>query len=180
MAKLRKAVSYRSLERPYTRRSKYRNKAFVRSSPPIKIVRFDMGDQVKTFPLKLSLRVNQSLQIRHNAIESARMTSNRLLELSVGKNNYRFKIRMYPHHILRENPLASGAGADRMSTGMAAAFGKPIGTAAQVRKGKIIAEVETERQFLNVAKKALHRMAFKIPCTTSIDIVDQTAEKASV
>ena len=43
MAKLRKGVSYRHFERPYTRKSKFRNKSFIKSVPVCKVVRFDMG-----------------------------------------------------------------------------------------------------------------------------------------
>lgn len=132
-----------------------------------------MGDFVKKFPVILTVHSNQDLQLRHNAIESARLTSNRLLEVSVGKGNFYLKLRVYPHHVLRENPLAAGAGADRMSTGMQLSFGKPIGNAAQVRKGQVIAEVGTERQFVDIAKKALHRMAYKLPCSTTIRISGQ-------
>lgn len=132
-----------------------------------------MGDVAKKFPVILTVHSNQDLQLRHNAIESARLTSNRLLEVSVGKGNFYLKLRVYPHHVLRENPLAAGAGADRMSTGMQLSFGKPIGNAAQVRKGQVIAEVGTERQFVGIAKKALHRMAYKLPCSTTIQIKEQ-------
>ena len=50
-------------------------------------------------------------------------------------------IRIYPHHIMRENPLATGAGADRMSTGMKKSFGKTIGVAARVHKGQTLVTV---------------------------------------
>ncbi|MBR9703247.1 50S ribosomal protein L16, partial [Candidatus Woesearchaeota archaeon] len=73
-----------------------------------------------------------------------------------------------PHHILRENPLASGAGADRMSTGMKMSFGKPIGLAAQVRKGKKIIEISVDPQNVATAKLALKRAASKFPCACRI------------
>ena len=127
MARLRKFCAYRRLERPYTRVSKFREKSFIRANPNIAIVRFDMGDPTKKFQYQLDLISKDDLQIRHNALESARMTCNRLLENQVGKKSYYLKVRVYPFHILRENPLAAGAGADRMSTGMKHSFGKPIG-----------------------------------------------------
>ena len=129
MAKLRRAVAYRRLERPYTRRSKYRKKNFVRATPVNKVVRYDMGNLSKEFPSKFDLISKNNVQIRHNAIEAARLTALRLLEKKLGKNAFNMRIRIYPHHVLRENPLASGAGADRMSTGMKMSFGKPIGVA---------------------------------------------------
>ncbi|MEK6808784.1 MAG: 50S ribosomal protein L16, partial [Nanoarchaeota archaeon] len=113
MAKLRKFVAYRRIERPYTRVSKFREKSFIRTTPQIKVVMFDMGNPKKEFEYTLNLHSNALLQIRDNAIESARETANRLLEKTIGLNSYHLKVRIYPFHILRENPLATGAGADR-------------------------------------------------------------------
>src|SRR5204863_395883 len=98
-----------------------------------------------------------------NAIESARQSANRVLETALGKNGYFLRTKIYPHHILRENPLASGAGADRMSTGMAHNYGKPIGVAAQVKPGQSIFEVHTNKQHIDLAKKALKRASYKLP-----------------
>jgi len=42
MARIRKFVSYRRIERPYTRTSKYENKSYVRMSPNIKIIGFEI------------------------------------------------------------------------------------------------------------------------------------------
>src|SRR3989344_3540125 len=118
MARIRKFVAYRTLERPYTRVSKFKKKSYIKTTPHIKIVSFDMGTPQKKFPYTLKLKSKSGLQIRDNAIESARETSNRLLEKTIGLSNYHMKIHAYPFHILRENPLATGAGADRFSTGM--------------------------------------------------------------
>jgi large subunit ribosomal protein L10e len=157
MAKLRKGVSYRKLERPYTRRSKYRALNYVRANPHNLIVRYDMGDSTKKYNCKLELVSNADIQLRHNSIESARKTCNRLLETKLGKN-YAFKIKMFPHHVLRENPLASGAGADRMSTGMTMSFGKAI------------MEVACDVKDALVAKEALRRAQTKFPMRCMITI----------
>ncbi len=168
MAKLRKGCAYRRLERPYTRHSKFRAKSYVRAKPNIVIVKFDMGDPSKTFENKLILKSKDFLQIRHNALEAARQTSNRCLEKNCGKGNYHLKIKVYPHHILRENPLASGAGADRMSTGMKKSFGKIIGMAAQIKKGKTIMEVRVDKANIATAKLALKRASQKFACSCTI------------
>jgi len=109
MAKLRKGVAYRKLERPYTRISKYRQKSFIRTARNIRVVRFNMGETNRKFQYTLNLLSKSSFQLRHNAIEAARQSSNRLLEKVLGKSGYFMKIRVYPHHVLRENPLAAGA-----------------------------------------------------------------------
>ena len=168
MARLRKFAAYRKVERPYTRISKFRKKSFNRSSPNLKIVRFEMGDPRKKFNYTLELVSKTDLQIRHDAIESARQTSNRVLEKELGKMGYFMKIMIYPFHVLRENPLASGAGADRMSTGMKKSFGKAIGAAAQVRKGQKVCIVRVNKDGIETAKSALKRVSKKIPNSYSI------------
>ncbi len=173
MARLRKAVAYRRLERPYTRKSKYRKRNFVRASPQNNVVRFDMGNMEKKFNTHLDLISKEDLQIRHNAIESARLTANRALEGKLGKSGFHLKIRIFPHHILRENPLAAGAGADRMSTGMKKSFGKPISLAARVKKGKVLMTLRIDKQNLPLARTALRRSAAKMPCTCSVQITEQ-------
>lgn len=168
MAKLRKGVSYRRIERPYTRRSKYKNKMYVRSVPVSKVVRYNMGNTTRVFQHTLYLVSKSDLQIRHNALESARVVCIRILEQNLPKNAYFFQIRVYPHHILRENPLAAGAGADRMSTGMQRSFGKCIGVAAQVKKGKEIFTIKVDKQYIDVAKQALKAASYKFACATLI------------
>jgi large subunit ribosomal protein L10e len=173
MVKKRKFCAYRKLEaRPYTRVSRYRNKAYIKITPVINVVRFNMGDANGEFGYTLNLLSKIDCQIRHNALESARMTSNRLLENNLGKKGYFLRIRAYPFHIMRENPLASGAGADRMSTGMAHPFGNPIGSAARILKGKVIMEIKVNKANLELAKKAIKRAAHKLPCACQVVIVE--------
>jgi len=172
MAKLRRFTGYRELDRPYTRVSKYRKKSFIKANPNITVVRFDMGALNKKFPYTLDLISKRDIQIRHNAIESARQTSNRLLENTLGTKGYYLKVRIYPFHIIRENPLASGAGADRFSTGMSHSFGKPISSAARVKKGQILFSVSVGRQHLGTARKALERAKHKMPCSCTIQVTE--------
>ncbi len=166
MARLRKFAAYRTLERPYTRKSKYRTKNFVRAFPHNVIVRYVMGNTNRTFPIRLLLRSKTDCQVRSNALESARQVAVKHLETSVGKANFFLRLHKFPHHILRENPLASGAGADRLSTGMKMSFGKPIGLAAQVHTGDIIFEVRAENEA--VAKRALNLVRCKLPNSWAI------------
>ncbi len=177
MAKIRKGVSYRKLERPYTRRSKFKGKAFVKCGIVSKVVRYEMGEMGRAFPVTLNLIAGDSLQIRHNSIEAARQTSNRLLETTLGKTGYHMRVRVYPHHILRENPLAAGAGADRMSTGMAHSYGKPIGLAARVKRGQVIMQVDTEPQHVQLVKQALTRAKCKVACSCQIVMVQNKVAK---
>ena len=172
MAKIRKFVSYRRIEMPYTRTSKYKGKAYIKANPNIKIVGFEMGSPKKRFQYTLNLISKHDLQIRDNALESAKQTSNKLLETSLGLTAYHLKLRLYPYHVLRENPLASGAGADRFSTGMQRAFGKPYGNAAQVKKGDAIFLISVDKSNLELAKTALTRASKKLPCSCTIQVVE--------
>lgn len=133
----------------------------------MKVIKFDMGTPQKKFDLTLNLNSCKSVNVRHNAIESARMTSNRLLEKSIGKE-YHLQIRIYPFHILRENPLASGAGADRLSTGMKKSYGKSIGSAARVKEGQTLMQLRLSKDNLKLGKEALSRAAKKFPCSCKI------------
>ena len=169
MPKIRKGTAYRRLERPYTRISKFKKKSYIRTNPNIKIVRFDMGNLKKKFNSTLKLVSKEGLQVRDNSLESARMTANRVLELNLGPNGYHMKLRTYPHHVLRENPLAAGAGADRFSTGMQKAFGKPIGNAARIKKNQTVFEVNIDKSNIAFAKKALERALKKIPGSYRIE-----------
>ncbi len=163
MAKLRKFVCYRKVERPYTRFSKYTDKNYVRARPVCRVVNFTIGDTNAKFEMSVHLVAKTPLQIRDNAIEAARQACNRMLETRIGKGNYFMQTRMYPHHILRENPLASGAGADRLSTGMARPFGKPIGVAAQIWAGKSVFSVRCAKPHVDTARLALKRASHKLP-----------------
>jgi large subunit ribosomal protein L10e len=175
MAKLMKAVAWRKLERPYTRKSKYRQKAYVRSVPTNKIIKFVMGSERKEFEVRVLLKSKENIQIRHNSLEAARKTANKQLETkAVGA--YLLKVRVYPHHVLRNNPLAAGAGADRMSTGMAHSFGKAVGIAARVKEGQIVFEARVNKDKIDVAKEALNRARKKMPCSFSV-IVEPIVKK---
>jgi len=179
MAKKRKFCAYRRLERPYTRKSKFRAKSFVRSSPNSKIVRFDMGNKVKTdWEYSIILIAKGNLNLRDNAIESARQVMNKHLETKLGRDNYHLRIKAYPHHMLRENPLASGAGADRMSTGMKMSFGKVVGIAARIKTGKEVFEVKTSKANVAVARVALKKASQKLPESYSIQALKIEAAKA--
>ena len=172
MAKLRKWNAYRKVERPYTRWSKVRSKAFVKSRPGKKIIKYDMGDIIlghDQFPIHLTLVSKDLAQVRTNALEASRITGLKRLETKLGRKGFYFRIRAVPHQMIRENPLAAGAGADRLSTGMKHSFGKIIGTACQVQEGKIIYDLylpQGEEQF---GREVLKLMSKKLPIRTKVE-----------
>lgn len=171
MAKLRKWAAYRKVERPYTRWSKVRGKAFVKSRPGKKIIKYDMGDLIggrDQFPVVLKLNSKDLAQIRTNALEASRTTVLRKLEARLGRLGFYFRITIVPHQAIRENPLAAGAGADRLSTGMKHSFGKIIGTAARVEIGKTICELYVQKKDEAFGREVLKMFSKKQPVRTTV------------
>ncbi|OYT32417.1 50S ribosomal protein L16 [Candidatus Woesearchaeota archaeon] len=169
MARLRSFICYRGLKRPYTRFSKYKRKSFVKSRPHNRISRYT-GGEYQDYDHKVHLISKEAMQIRDQALESARQTMVRNIEKNMGKAGFFYQMRVYPHHILRENPLAAGAGADRLSTGMAHSFGKPIGRAAQVYNGQELLTVMTNKDKIALVKTALLKASHKLPCKCKVVI----------
>ena len=152
------ASMYRTVtQQAFTRRE------YMGGIPNLRIAQFDMGNRKAKFPITFSLIANERCQIRHNALESARITANRVLEKYLGQTNYRLRILVYPHHVLRENKQATGAGADRVSQGMRASFGKTVGTAARVKAGQKLITVDTIERNSEFVKNALRKAGIKIP-----------------
>jgi len=149
---------------PSTRRE------YMGGIPASRITQFVLGNKHADFPVQLSLIANEKCQVRHNALESARITVNRAMEKKAGAANYRVVIRIYPHNVLRENKQATGAGADRVSQGMRASYGKNVGTAAQVKPDQVIMTIETSEQNIIAAKEALRKAGMKIPSPCTINI----------
>src|SRR2546427_8719308 len=112
----------------------YTRKEYMGGIPQVRIGQWDIGDLRTKFPVKLHLVAEEQCQIRHIALEAARISANRYISKKVG-NAYHLKLRLFPHNVLRENKIATGAGADRISEGIRAAFGAPVGTAARVNPG---------------------------------------------
>ena len=173
---LRKAVAYsKKKARPYTRKSKVRGKSYIKTIPVSKIVKFKMGD-LKGFAkgkykIILNVKAKEKIQIRDNAIEAVRQFLNRFLLDKIGKDFY-FEVKIYPHHILRENKMLTGAGSDRMQTGMSQSFGKTMGRAAFVKTGQImfLVAVQTPKQEI-IARKLIKSIKARLPCKVGVEKV---------
>jgi len=152
----------------------YTRKEYMRGSPSPKITKFTMGDPTGSFEYQTLLVARKEAQIRHNALEAARVATNRLLSEKLG-NSYLLRVLPYPHIVLRENKMIFGAHADRLQDGMRAAFGKPIGTAAQVKSDQPVIMVNVNEDGLEVAKEALRRGGAKLPIPCRI-IIEKTGD----
>ncbi|MCX6666929.1 MAG: 50S ribosomal protein L16 [Euryarchaeota archaeon] len=138
--------------------------------PASRITQFIIGNKKADFPIHLSLIANERCQIRHNALESARIAANRNMEKNVGLANYLLTVKVYPHNVIRENKQATGAGADRVSMGMRMAFGKAVGTAARVQQDQVIMIIDTSEQYLLHAKDSLRKACAKVPTPCRVNI----------
>lgn len=154
----------------YTRISEKKpKKSYVKGVPVSRIERFETGDKARDFPVEVTLSVKRGCQIRDKALEAARTNTNKYLLKKLGEKNYFLKVLVYPHHVLRENPIATGAGADRYQDGMRMAFGKPIGKAARVDKNQKIIVAKVPEGMIDVAKEALNRANHKLPVPCKIE-----------
>jgi len=170
---LRKAAAYsKKYARPYTRKSRKKGKNYIKTIPQHKIVRFNMGNlnKFKKGDLKyhIKLESKENVQIRDNALEAIRQLLHKKLQKEY-PGNYYLSIRPFPHHVIRENRVLTGAGADRMQTGMQKSFGTTIGRAALVKKDQeiLLIAVPSEKSS-RFARKLLHQIKAKLPCSSKI------------
>ena len=166
---LRPGRCYHELKkRPYTRIAiRKPRKSFVKGVPASKIHQFEMGKN-KEYPLKFFLQSKENVQIRSNALEASRVTVTKHLNKNLGPDNFFFKVLVYPHHVMRENPMATGAGADRFSEGMRRSFGKPIGQTARVKINQNIFMVKAPNNAEKFVKTAFGRASKRLPGTYRI------------
>jgi large subunit ribosomal protein L10e len=165
---------YRQADRPPFVRKRY-----IHRQPASRIVSFDMGEAGGDFPVEVSLYGLERCQIRHQALEAARIASNRHMTRKAGRKNYHLRIRVKPYHYLRENKMISGAGADRVQDGMRKAFGKVIGIAARVSPNQPLITIRTNPAFIKEAMAALKKAAPKMPtpCKVRFDKIDPDLKK---
>jgi large subunit ribosomal protein L10e len=143
---------------PYTR------KEYIKGKPQIKIAKFH-GGKPGDYDFCVQLLINEKIQIRHMAIESARLAA------KTGETGYSSRLRIYPHILLRENKMIATAGADRLQEGMRRAWGKAVSLAARVRQGQCIMEMNVNKEHVEAAKKALKGACGKLPGTPSIKVI---------
>jgi len=128
-----------------------------------------MGDTKGQFQVEGQLIALERAQIRHSALEAARVATNRIL-MDKLLNDYYMNVHPYPHIILRENKMIFGAHADRLQQGMRRSFGSAIGTAAKVEVDQPIISVRVKAGQEEIAKDALKRGSAKLPIPCKIVI----------
>ena len=164
------AKMYRQIKGPaFTRRQ------YMGGVPNNRIMQFHMGNrhaaETGKFELEFRLSAKNACQIRHTALEAARVIANSTIRHAAGPEGYALRIHTFPHHILRENKQATGAGADRVSQGMRQSFGKNVGSAARVKSGQVVASIKTSPKHFSIAKSALRKASMKFPTPCKIELV---------
>ena len=65
---------FRGKKRAYTR------KEYIGGVPASRITQFDVGDKIADFSVEVTLSAKEECLVRHNALESARVTANRYIQ----------------------------------------------------------------------------------------------------
>ncbi len=144
---IRPARTLRRIEsQPWSRFSRrVMKKNYIKAMPHKHLVRQMMGKgNIETAPemyeYAVVLVAQDSYKHRDNALEAFRKTVNNHMEKKMA-GKYLFVIFPYPHWVVRENKMLSGAGADRLQKGMRRAFGKPTHRAAPIYEGEAVAAI---------------------------------------
>ncbi|MBU0532778.1 50S ribosomal protein L16 [Candidatus Micrarchaeota archaeon] len=168
---LRPAKTFRKPDRqPWSRFSKSKpRKSYIKAIPHADLHQFRMGELKDDFDVVVDLVSKDPIIVRDNAIESARQTSNKHLEITIA-GAYYFLVRVFPHHIIRENKMIAGAGADRLQKGMRQSFGRPTDKAARLNRGTEIFSVYSYKSNVEHIKKALKKAQRKLSGEYSVVI----------
>lgn len=155
----------------YVTQHSFCRKEYAGGIPPSRITQFNHGNTNGKFDVVMTLRIKEKGQLRSQALEAARISSNRYLQKKCGSMGYHLRVRVMPHHILRENKVATGAGADRVSQGMRRAYGTSIGIAARVIPDQKILTVRINKMHVDIAKDAMRRASMKLasPCYVEVE-----------
>ncbi len=170
---LRKAASYsKKPARPYTRNSRRKNKAYIKTIPHVKVAKFSIGN-LKDFragkhKFVVRLVAVEDVQIRDNALEAGRMHVHKILDEQI-PGQYFFAVKVHPHHFLRNNKTSGVVGADRLSTGMSHSFGVIEGRAALVPAGKDIFFITCiDEKGARITREAVESVKAKMPCAAKV------------
>lgn len=156
--------------RPYQhKRSPNHRREYARGGSQSKIVRYWGGNKEmpwEEWDLVVGLKVDRQIQISSNTLEAIRITINGALQRSLGRQNFRLRIRPKPFQKIRENRMLAFAGADRVQSGMRNSFGRSMGVAARVKAGQIILDVGTHLRNLPLVRDRLRVSSMKVasPC----------------
>lgn len=155
----------------------YTRKEYMGGVPAVRVAQF-VGGTKGNYQYSLTLEIQEPCQVRDIALEAARVTATKFLSAKAGTAFF-MRIRKYPHAVLREHKQATGAGADRVSSGMRAAFGKAVGNAVRVKKGTKIFTIEVNADHFETAKEAIYKARMKLPSPCKVIVENRGAKAAA-
>ncbi|MFA7708146.1 MAG: 50S ribosomal protein L16 [Candidatus Pacearchaeota archaeon] len=175
MATVRRAKAY-SKRHPIvnTRRSRKQQLSYIKMVPPQKIVKFNMADskgfEAGIYKIKVTLSTEESIQIRDLSLEAVRQSLHKDMTDLLTVKNYFLRCNVYPHNILRNNRVFSGASkGERVQTGMTLGFGTPEGRAASLRAGNPIFTLYFNGEAnLPKVRGFFKKVIPKLPCKTKM------------
>ena len=172
---IRPAHTCRSLEKaPWSRYSKKKpRKSFVKSLPHLSLLVYEMGNRKQPFDYTFDLVADHDVQLRDNSLESARQAANKYLEKTM-LNLFFFKVRVYPHNVIRENKMIAGAGADRLQKGMRQSFGRSTDRAARIHKGQPVFTINVAKENASHITEAYRRATRKMSGSYTVRKTDFT------
>ena len=155
---------HREIELPYTRVSYNKDLNKIPGAPTPKVRLFFMGNKDRNpedWKYSAHLISLLRIQVSDHALEAVRTNILKYLEKEV--KNFLFLIRKFPHHVVREHPIAYGAGADRISQGMRLSFGKPTYRAVQLDHKDVLLSIYFDsdifiprmKEYLRIARNKL-------------------------
>ncbi|CAI4224470.1 unnamed protein product [Auanema sp. JU1783] len=150
----------------YIKNKPYPKSRFCRGVPDAKIRIFDLGKKragVDEFPFCVHMMSIEREHLSSEALEAARICSNKYMVKNCGKDSFHLRVRKHPFHVIRINKMLSCAGADRLQTGMRGAFGKPQGLVARVDIGDILFSMRVKEANIPHAIESFRRAKFKFP-----------------
>lgn len=160
---IRPARAFRDPDKvPWTRYSKKKQrKNYIKAMPHRHLTNFRMGNKDGDYNVVYHLVAKNYYIHRDNALEAARRAANGFLDKKLS-GKYYFVINVYPHHVIRENRMVAGAGADRIQQGMRRAFGKPTHVAAYIEEGQKVFSIYANEENEEVVREALTRASRKL------------------
>jgi len=150
----------------YCKNKPYIKSRYCRGVPDAKLRIYDLGRKkanIDEFPACVHLVSLEKEQLSSEALEASRISCNKYIVKTAGKDAFHMRIRIHPYHVLRINKMLSCAGADRVQSGMRGAFGKPQGLVARVDIGQILLSVRCKQSAITHVVEALRRAKYKFP-----------------
>lgn len=100
----------------YCKNRPYPKSRYCRGVPDAKIRIYDLGRKkalADEFPFCLHLISLEREQISSEALEAARIATNKYITKMGAKDSFHMRVRVHPWHVIRINKMLSCAGADR-------------------------------------------------------------------